>query len=1056
MGWHVEWTPYGPPAAAALRDAVAAGKAGDPLAPVTVIVPSNHVGVAARRHLAATTTEPPSGRGVGIAAVTFATTYRVAELLGAAALAGDGRKPVSIPVLAAAMRAELADRSGLFAPVATHPATESALVAAYRELRDLAPAALDAVASAGPRAGEVVRLARAVRARLAPEWYDEQDLLAAASARAGSPGAAALGAVVVHLPQRASEHGARLLAALAEHRPATVVAGLTGVPEADEEVLATVTRLGALGTPPDGTGDPTAGVAAERTTVLTASDADEEVRAAVRAIVAAVRAGTRLDRIAVLHASAEPYARLAHEQLTAAGVPTNGAAVVPLAARVAGRTLLDLLALPSGGFRRQDVFAWLASAPVLHHRRLVPTTAWERLSRDAAVVAGRADWDERLEHHAVQCERRAVEAELDDEAPEWQPARERSDARRARELRDFVIGVVDGLAGAAARPRPWSEHAAWAQRWLEHLLGGAARRDGWDVTERRAAERVEEALRRLGALDAVEPAASLDVFHRTLQLELEGDLGRVGRLGEGVLVGSVEMGIGLDLDLVVVLGLAEGSFPTTVRDDSLLPDAERARAGGALPLRGARVAQQHRQLLASLAGARTHLLCTPRGDLRRSAERVPSRWLLDVCSHLDDGGARWWTADLAAASAPWVRHVASFDAGLRAAESPATEQEHRLRALLAAGGDLAAVDDPTIRLGSDVLTARRSPAFTRFDGNLAGLPVPSPVARTTSPTRLERWADCPHRHLVEDLLRAAPVENPEDSLTITPLDKGSLVHEALERFLREVLARPVAARPAPGGAWTAADADRLVEIGQELCDRYEASGLVGRQIFWRRDRRRLLDDLVATLAVDSEHRAAARTAPAFAELAFGFVEDSIDAVEVELPDGRTLRVRGRIDRVDVADDGTLHVIDYKTGSYHDGYRAILGDDPVGGGTKLQLPLYGLAGRVARRDPAAAVRADYWFVTSRGGFTRCGYDVTDDVLDRTTQVLDVIVRGIDAGVFPPHPPERSTFFRVGCHVCDPDGLGTAELRTQWERKRDDPALHEYAELAEPLDDEVAVG
>ena len=157
--------------------------------------------------------------------------------------------------------------------------------------------------------------------------------------------------------------------------------------------------------------------------MLTASDGDEEVRAAVRAVVDAVRSGTRLDRIAVLHASPEPYARLAHEQLHAAGIATNGAAVVPLSARVAGRTLLGLLGLPADQFRRQDVFAWLASAPILRSGRLAPTTAWERLSRDAAVVARRVDWDQRLAQHAVQCEERATEAELDDEQPEWLPAR---------------------------------------------------------------------------------------------------------------------------------------------------------------------------------------------------------------------------------------------------------------------------------------------------------------------------------------------------------------------------------------------------------------------------------------------------------------------------------------------------------------------------------------------------------------------------------------------------------------------------------------------------------
>src|SRR3546814_8049188 len=100
------------------------------------------------------------------------------------------------------------------------------------------------------------------------------------------------------------------------------------------------------------------------------------------------------------------------------------------------------------------------------------------------------------------------------------------------------------------------------------------------------------------------------------------------------------MGIGLDLDLVVVLGLAEGSFPSTVRDDSLLPDHERARAAGDVALRADRVERQHRQLLAALAGAKRQVLCIPRGDLRRSVERVPSRWVLDLASSM--AGERWW------------------------------------------------------------------------------------------------------------------------------------------------------------------------------------------------------------------------------------------------------------------------------------------------------------------------------------------------------------------------------------------------------------------------------
>jgi len=1051
MALEVVWTPYGREAAEALRAAIARVKAGDPLAPVTVVVPSNHVGVAARRLLASGAIGPVTDAGTGIAAVTFVTPYRLGELLGAAALAAAGKRPVSTPVLAAAVRAELAAAPGLFAPVAAHPATEAALVATYRELRDASPAALDALAATSARAAEVVRLHRAVRARLEPAWSDEEDLLATAAAHAGSATARALGAVVVHLPQRLTRHAAGLLRALAEHLPTTVVAGTTGIPAADAEVSRSLVRLGVDGTPPPGVGRP-APVQAGATEIVTASDADEEVRAAVRTVVDAVRSGTRLDRIAVLHATPEPYARLAHEQLHAAEIPTNGAAVVPLAGRVAGRALLELLALPDSGYRRQDVLAWLSSGPVLHEGRSAPVAAWERISREAAVVAGRAQWDERLEAFAAQEEAKAVDAEGDEEQPVWLAERARAQAERARALRRFVLRVIDDLTRAAAAPRPWGEHAAWAQRWLHDLLGPATRRADWPEPERKAAERVEEALRRLAALDGVEGPVPLDVFARTLAVELETDLGRVGRFGEGVLVGSVEMGIGLDLDLVVVLGLAEGTFPATVRDDSLLPDRERAAADGELELRADRVERQHRHLLAALAGARRHLLTVPRGDLRRSSERVPSRWALDLAGALAGASAPWWGEDLLGASEPWVRHVASFDAGLRHAPQPATDQEHRLVSLLATGGRLEATDDARTRAAAEVVLARKSRAFTRFDGNLAGrgLDIPTPVGSLTSATRLERWAACPRAYLIEDLLRASPVENPEDELEMSALERGSLVHQVLEDFLTEVLARPPHEQPGPFQPWTDADHRRIEELGRSRCDEWEAKGLTGRPIFWRRDRRRILADLHAVLDRDSTHRAARRTTPLAAELGFGFAGDD-PPVEVSLPDGRVLRFRGRADRLDRADDGTLHVIDYKTGS-HIGYRGLGPHDPVLAGTKLQLPIYGLAARAHRGEPYAPVHAEYWFATSKGGFHRIGYDVTDEVLARTREVLGAIVEGIEAGRFPAHPDGSSTSWRVSCHSCDPDGLGTVDLRRQWERKRHHPAMAPYADLAEPLDDE----
>lgn len=1049
-----EWVPYGRPAAEALRHAVATAKAGEPLAPVTVVVPSNHVGVAARRLLASGELGPVCEGAAGVAAVTFVTVFRLAELVGAARVAATGRRPVSTPVIAAAVRGALAAEPGIFAPVADHPATEMALVATYEELRDVSAGALHRLAASGELAAAVVRLFQATRARLAPEFSDEQDLVSAAIEELGARPThvrGALGTVVVYLPQRLSLHGAALLRAVASQCDVVVLAGTTGEAKADAEVSRSVGRLTVVPSPP--TGSPDNGALSPSTTrVVSASDADEEVRAAVRAIVDAARAGTPLERIAVLYGTHDPYARTVHEQLELAGIAHNGASVVPLTHRVAGRTLLGLLALPSAGFRREDVFAWLSGARLRDRGRPAPVNEWERISRDAGVVAGLEQWDRLLERFAGECEERAGETDADPEVPGWRGDRLRRRAERARQLRAFVLRLGADLSAAAGKPRGWAEHAEWARGHLRQLLDAEYYRARWPLVEQKAFERTEQAVDRLACLEAVEGPVGLDVFARTLEIELDADLGRVGRMGEGVLVGSVRMGVGVDLDLAVVLGLAEGSFPAPVRDDSLLPDDEREVAGGELPLRGEETERQHHELLAVLAGARRHLLCLPRGDLRRSNDRVPSRWVDDVARAL--GGEDVAHGDALRGGAPWVREIASYADGLRRTDFPATEQEHRLRALLAAGplavghgGPAGVVDDPVLDAGAALVAGRRSRRFTRFDGNLAGLPVPSPVDRVTSATRLEGWATCPFAYFVKEILRVEPVENPEDRLQISPTTLGSLVHQVLETFVAEVVARPEADRPPPGDPWTPADRERLLVIADEVCADYEGRGEVGREIFWQRDRRRTRSELERFLREDDRHRASARTRPVAAELAFGMATGPLPVVVVTLPDGRSVSFRGKADRLDMAADGTLEVLDYKTGRSTK-FGRLSEENPDDGGRRLQLVVYALAARLHAGRPESPVHSAYWFTSHKGKFERRGYPVTDAVVERVRETIGTVVAEIERGVFPPYPSKESTNPYVECKYCDPDGQGVVDLLRQLERKRDDPGLGVFFALVEP--------
>jgi hypothetical protein len=556
----------------------------------------------------------------------------------------------------------------------------------------------------------------------------------------------------------------------------------------------------------------------------------------------------------------------------------------------------------------------------------------------------------------------------------------------------------------------------------------------------------------------VEPTPGIDVFRRTLTLELDADLGRVGRFGDGVLLGHVSLGLGLDLDRVFVCGLAEGLFPTRVRDDSLLPDVDRRATGGALPLRASRVDDDDRRLLAAVASAASEVVLTfPRGDLRRTTERVPSRFVAEC---VERAHGTTLPDDLADLRADWYTAVPSFAAGLARVEFPATAQEHRLRTLLdRARGGGAVEDDETVRgdvslrRGIEAVLARSGREFTRFDGNLAGFDAGGRVTSgevVVSATRLQAYAANPFEYLLEYVLHVDIPEPPEERYEVTPLDKGSLVHETLDTFLAEALARPGGAPPSPQ-PWTAADHARLREIAEARCAEYEAQGRTGRRLFWHRDRRRILAELDRFLTEDSHVRAASGLRTVATELRFGF-GDGDPAVDLRLSDGRALRFRGAADRVDTTDGGTLWVIDYKTGRP----RGVDADDPTAAGTMLQLPVYAHAARAAFGTPDTPVGAAYWYVSTRGQFRWAELVLTPEVDERVDTVLRTIADGIDGGVFPCRVDPPSTWARRYRSYSDPDARGTRERYRDWMRKRDAPELRDYVRLAEPADVDLESG
>src|SRR5688572_29525052 len=162
-------TPYGEPARRALIGLITALKGGDPLRPVTVVMPSALAAVTVRRALARD----------GLVATELVTLPALAPRLAAQRLAIAAHRPLGSLESRLLVRSALADTSGRLAELAQHPATLAALAETFEELRPLTARELAALAACSRRAAEVIDLYRAHR-RLVSGRADDHEVLTVA------------------------------------------------------------------------------------------------------------------------------------------------------------------------------------------------------------------------------------------------------------------------------------------------------------------------------------------------------------------------------------------------------------------------------------------------------------------------------------------------------------------------------------------------------------------------------------------------------------------------------------------------------------------------------------------------------------------------------------------------------------------------------------------------------------------------------------------------------------------------------------------------------------
>ena len=198
-------------------------------------------------------------------------------------------------------------------------------------------------------------------------------------------------------------------------------------------------------------------------------------------------------------------------------------------------------------------------------------------------------------------------------------------------------------------------------------------------------------------------------------------------------------------------------------------------------------------------------------------------------------------------------------------------------------------------------------------------------APTMSASRLEQFARCPFAQYVKHGLGAEERKEATERAD----NVGTFLHDALDTFVKEVQASGADLKE-----MTTEQADAILDRILPPLIAQHNDGIFARNA-------RLYEALVIRLRLIRwcvysllRQLRSGRFRIAATEVSFG-MNDGLKPVTLTLSDGTRIAVCGKIDRIDVTDDGALYrIVDYKTGRSHT-------FDPTKfeSGETIQLPLY---------------------------------------------------------------------------------------------------------------------
>ena len=783
-----------------------------------------------------------------------------------------------------------------------------------------------------------------------------------------------------------------------------------------------------------------------QTRFYSASSAADEPRALIRNLMADGREGVKFGEMAVLYPTPDYSSRI-RDALDAANIKNCGPSPKTLGETPTGKFVSLFLTMLSTDMRRDAFTAWTTSAPVVNptDASRVPAVTWEIVSRNANIAsfAEIADWQRLLRRFEYRMNRRADRADdADAESKTINPESYRDAASAASELRYFVSELSDRIN--VDDRKNWTE---WAD-WIDGVLADYhVQTNGADGVDQTGFARVSAELDQVRALgDVTRTHVDFARFARTVQRLLRASVGGDSGWGSAVLVAPLSASIGTEFRSVHIVGMSEGWLPRLGRSDPLFSDDLRRRLdpdGCWLTTRRDDLKHQHREFELALECASTRRLYWNKATLGATSESYPSPWFIDevLKSHNE---ANVPVKSLMNPQSDWVESVATLSDAASSSFEVSSEYEFAIQDVAIKSRNdtdlttlLKELGNQSLSRGERTLESRKSSAFGAYDGNIPTRLIDPKETVSFSASALQSYAECPYRYFLANELNADERIDPEESLTLSALDKGILVHSILEEFFSRF-----------GVDASEEGLKHLIKVANEVCDRFLREEYIGSNFTFELERDNLLQQLTHW------HRNNLDVLDGYngelmAERRFGYKEDNLGSYI--LGNGFRIKLRGKIDLIAVSESGERAlVLDFKSGNssrYTD-----IDKDVTASGTKLQLPIYSLMAReILGTDTDLSVA--YWFVFHDNDVRLRPKSpvIFESAQKRFAPVIETIVTGIRSGNFPARPGRRDTHGDgppwKNCKYCAYSDACTTDRSILWERKKSAPELFSYVKMAE---------